>query len=77
LSRFRLVISYDGPRHTENVEVQAETLLDASSICEKIRSDYEDMISLLESRNVFVSKRMCGCEVDQNTASSSFITTVT
>jgi hypothetical protein len=77
LNRFRLVVSYDGPRITETVEVQADNLSDANAICEKIRLDYDMLMLSLESKNVFVSKRMCGCEVDQNTASSSFITTVT
>jgi hypothetical protein len=77
LSRFWLVVSYDGPRITETVEVQAETLSEANAICEKIKLDYDRLMLSLESKNVFVSKRLCGCEVDQNTASSSFITTVT
>ncbi len=77
MGRFRLVVSYEGPRCTEIIEVQAETLSGAESICEKIRADHESRMSSLEMRNVFVSKRMCGCDVDQNTESSSFITTVT
>jgi hypothetical protein len=77
LGRFRLVVSYEGPRCTEILEVQAETLSDAESICEKIRAEHESRMSSLEARNVFVSKRMCGCEVGQNTTSSSFMTTVT
>jgi hypothetical protein len=74
---FRLILSYDNPRHFEAVEVQADNISAAEAICVGMVEDYESLILSLESRNVFVSKRMCGCEVDQNTASSSFITTVT
>jgi hypothetical protein len=77
LNRFRLVVSYNCPNYSETIEVQADDISAARLMCEKIGLDYENMLLRLESRNVFISKKMCGCEVDQNTTSSSFITTVT
>ena len=76
MGQFRLVISYENPRCAETFEVQAEGLSEAESMCERMVSEQGETIRRLESRNVYSSKRACGCEV-QNTASSSFITTVT
>lgn len=77
MSQFRLVVSYENPRCTEIFMVHAESLSDASAICERMISDHADKVGRLESRNIFVSKRACGCAVVQNTVSSSLITTVT
>ena len=77
MGQFRLVVSYEDPRCAETFEVQAESLFEASAICERMVSDHALMLERLASRNVFMSKRACGCEVDQNTASSSLTTTVT
>lgn len=76
MGQFRLVVSYENPRCLETLEVQAEGLSEAESMCERIVSEREETMRRLESRNVYSSKRACGCEA-QNTASSSFITTVT
>ncbi len=77
MNQFKLVISYRSPTHSEIVDVRAETLSEAEEICRGIRMDYEAMLRSLDAKNVFISRRMCDCSVDQNTASSSFITTVT
>jgi hypothetical protein len=77
LSQFRLVVSYNNPRCTETFTVHAESLSEASAICERMISDQADKVERLASKNIFLSKRACGCEVDQNAASSSLITTVT
>lgn len=77
MGQFRLVVSYDNPVHFEHIEVQAEDISVATSMCQRIISDYNAMVELMDLWNIFASRRMCSCEVDQNTKSNSFITTVT
>lgn len=77
MGQFRLVLRYENPSHFEQIEVQADGLPMAIAMCDEIMSEYSNRAAAMESRNVFASRRICSCGVDQNAASSSLITTVT
>lgn len=64
VATFRMVLRYENPSVSESSEFSAEDESEAASVCSEAVERHNRRLSELESRNVFVSKRACGCEFE-------------
>lgn len=61
MSAFKIKLFYENPNHEEIVDVIADSSESARNVCSEMIGRYEENMRRLESKNIYVSRRLLFC----------------